>query len=114
MKPARKLTLVGVGLLAVTVGFAVAGFGNLLSSIATVVAALTLAIGFASQDLIGNLVAGAFLIGDPKVNYPTLLSHCCGFVEGGASCFDDALCRHRSGVRRERSLHRRGFGPFQP
>lgn len=67
VKPARKLTLVGVGFLAVTVGFAVAGFGNLLSSLATIVAALTLAIGFASQDLIGNLVAGAFLIGDPKV-----------------------------------------------
>jgi len=56
-----------VGFLAVTIGFAVAGFGNLLSSLATIVAALTLAIGFASQDLIGNLVAGAFLIGDPKV-----------------------------------------------
>jgi len=67
LKPARKLTLVGVGFVALTVAFAVAGFGNLLTSIATIAAALTLAIGFAAQDLIGNLVAGVFLIGDPKI-----------------------------------------------
>jgi hypothetical protein len=28
-------------------------------------------------------------------------------LEAGASCFHDALCRHRMSVRRERSLHRR-------
>ena len=67
LKPARKITLVGVGFVALTVAFAVAGFGNLLTSIATIAAALTLAIGFAAQDLIGNLVAGVFLIGDPKI-----------------------------------------------
>lgn len=67
VKPFRKLTLVGVGFIALSVAFAVAGFGNLLTSIATIAAALTLAIGFASQDLIGNLVAGVFLIADPKI-----------------------------------------------
>jgi small conductance mechanosensitive channel len=66
-KPARKLTLVAVVFVAVAVGFAVAGFGNLLTSLATIAAALTLAIGFASQDVIGNLVAGVFLISDPKI-----------------------------------------------
>jgi small-conductance mechanosensitive channel len=67
VKPARKVTLVLVGFAALAVAFAVAGFGNLLASVATIAAALTLAIGFASQDLIGNLVAGVFLIGDPKI-----------------------------------------------
>lgn len=67
VKPARKVAVVVVGFLAVTVGFAVAGFGNLLTSLATIIAALTLALGFASQDIIGNLVAGVFLIADPKV-----------------------------------------------
>jgi hypothetical protein len=31
-------------------------------------------------------------------------------LEGRASCFHDALCRHSGGVRRERSLYRRCFG----
>jgi small conductance mechanosensitive channel len=66
-KPARKLTLAGIVFIAVAIGFAIAGFGNLLTSLATVAAALTLAIGFASQDVIGNLVAGVFLISDPKI-----------------------------------------------
>ncbi|WP_254823690.1 mechanosensitive ion channel family protein [Haloglomus halophilum] len=66
-KPARKLTLAAVVFVAVAVGFAIAGFGDLLTSLATIAAALTLAIGFASQDVIGNLVAGVFLIADPKV-----------------------------------------------
>lgn len=67
LKPARKVTLVLVGFAALALAFAVAGFGNLLASVATIAAALTLAIGFASQDLLGNLVAGVFLIGDPKI-----------------------------------------------
>ncbi|MFC7175841.1 mechanosensitive ion channel family protein [Halosegnis marinus] len=67
VKPARKLTLAGVAFVGLAVAFAIAGFGNLLASVATIAAALTLAVGFASQDLIGNLVAGVFLIADPKV-----------------------------------------------
>ncbi|WP_276258434.1 mechanosensitive ion channel family protein [Haloglomus litoreum] len=66
-KPARKVTLAAVVFVAIAIGFAIAGFGNLLTSLATIAAALTLAIGFASQDIIGNLVAGVFLIADPKV-----------------------------------------------
>ena len=66
-KPARKLTLAGIVFVAVAIGFAIAGFGNLLTSLATIAAALTLAIGFASQDVIGNLVAGVFLISDPEI-----------------------------------------------
>jgi small-conductance mechanosensitive channel len=66
-KPARKATLALVVFAAFAVAFAVAGFGNLLTSLATIAAALTLAIGFASQDIIGNLVSGVFLISDPKL-----------------------------------------------
>jgi len=47
------------------------------------------------------------------VNYPTLLTRLRGFLEGGASCFYDTLCRYRS-IHRERSLHRRSFGVSHP
>jgi small-conductance mechanosensitive channel len=66
-KPAAKASLAAVVFVALAVAFAVAGFGNLLTSLATIAAALTLAIGFASQDIIGNLVSGVFLISDPKL-----------------------------------------------
>jgi small-conductance mechanosensitive channel len=66
-KPAQKLALAVVAFVVVAVAFAVAGFGNILSSLATIAAALTLAIGFASQDVISNLVAGVFMISDPKL-----------------------------------------------
>ncbi|MFB6204933.1 MAG: mechanosensitive ion channel family protein [Haloglomus sp.] len=67
-KPAQKVTLAAVVFVAIAIGFAVAGFGNLLTSLATIAAALTLAVGFASQDVIANLVAGVFLISDPKIH----------------------------------------------
>ena len=66
-KPAQKATLALVVFVAFAVAFAVAGFGNLLISLANIAAALTLALGFASQDTIGNLVSGMFLISDPKL-----------------------------------------------
>ena len=66
-KPAVKAALALVVFVAFAVAFAVAGFGNLLTSLATIAAALTLAIGFASQDIIGNLVSGVFLISDPEL-----------------------------------------------
>ncbi|WP_158058236.1 mechanosensitive ion channel family protein [Halorussus halophilus] len=42
----------------------VAGFGVVLAAFATVVAALSLAFGFAAQDLIANFVAGVFILKD--------------------------------------------------
>ena len=41
-----------------------------------------------------------------ELPYPTRLQLSRSFLEGGASCFSDALYRHIR-VRRERSLHRR-------
>lgn len=49
---------------AVAVAFAVAGFGSFLTAFATFGSALALAIGFAAQDLIGNFVAGVFILKD--------------------------------------------------
>ncbi|MFB6189023.1 MAG: mechanosensitive ion channel family protein [Halapricum sp.] len=70
-------TLIGAIDLYVRVVFAVvafpiaitaAGLGNYLSGSAIVVAALTLAIGVAGQDVISNLVSGVFLVVDGNFN----------------------------------------------
>jgi small conductance mechanosensitive channel len=42
----------------------VAGFGTVLAAFATLVGALSLAFGFAAQDLIANFVAGVFILRD--------------------------------------------------
>jgi len=62
--PIHRLVKVLVGFVAVGVAFCVAGYGNFLTSLATIAAAATLAIGFALQDTIKNLVAGIFLFVD--------------------------------------------------
>lgn len=58
------LTLVA----ALAAGAWAAGFGYVLSGGGLVVAALTLAIGVAGQEVIGNLVSGVFLVTDPDFN----------------------------------------------
>ena len=45
-----------------------------------------------------------------ELPYPTRSRLRRSLLEGRASCFHDALCRHRIGVCGERSLHRRSFG----
>jgi small-conductance mechanosensitive channel len=49
---------------AIAVAFTVAGFGSFLTAFATFGSALALAVGFAAQDLIGNFVAGVFILKD--------------------------------------------------
>jgi len=63
-KPLRKLTNFLIAFGALGVAFAFAGYGNILTSIATVAAAATLAIGFALQDVLKNFVAGIFIYTD--------------------------------------------------
>jgi small-conductance mechanosensitive channel len=63
-KPVRFLALGAVVLLAVGLGFALAGYGNVLLALSTVAAAATLAVGLAMQDVIKNFVAGAFIYTD--------------------------------------------------
>jgi small-conductance mechanosensitive channel len=49
---------------AIAIGFAVAGYGSFLSAFAVFGGAIALAVGFAAQDLLGNFVAGVFIIKD--------------------------------------------------
>ena len=63
-KPLRKLGGVVVAFVAVAIAFGFAGFGNFLTSLATVAAAGTLAVGFAMQDVLKNFVGGVFIFTD--------------------------------------------------
>ena len=63
-RPLRKLLNFLIGFGALGIAFAFADYGNILTSIATVAAAATLAIGFAMQDVIKNFVAGIFIYTD--------------------------------------------------
>jgi small-conductance mechanosensitive channel len=63
-KPLVKVGYFVVVFVAFAVAFSFAGFGNFLTALATVAAAATLAIGFAAQDVIANLVAGVFIFVD--------------------------------------------------
>ena len=69
LEPTVRQPLLKVGYLAVVfvsfaVAFGFAGFGSFLTALATIAAAATLAIGFATQDVIANLVAGVFIFTD--------------------------------------------------
>jgi small-conductance mechanosensitive channel len=59
-----KVIHVAVAVGAVGIGAAAAGFGSLLGGSALIVAAGTLAVGFAAQDVIANFVAGVFIVQD--------------------------------------------------
>lgn len=60
-RPLLKITwfVLLFGIVTVAVGFA--GYGSFLTSLATIGAAATLALGFATQSLLSNFVAGVFL-----------------------------------------------------
>jgi small-conductance mechanosensitive channel len=62
--------LLGVGLVigALLIGAWVAGFTAFLGGSALIVAALTLAVGFAAQDVLSNFVAGVFIVQDRNFN----------------------------------------------
>ena len=62
--PIRKATGFVIGFVALAVAFRIAGYGDILTSLATIAAAATLAIGFALQDVIKNFVAGVFIYTD--------------------------------------------------
>ena len=61
---ARKTTRAVVFVGALAIGLAAAGLPSFLTAAATLGGALALAIGFAAQDLIGNFVAGLFILKD--------------------------------------------------
>ena len=57
-----------VVVVALGVAVAAGGYGRLLTSSALVVAAGTLAIGVAGQAVLGAVISGLFLVGDPNFN----------------------------------------------
>jgi small-conductance mechanosensitive channel len=63
-RPLKKIVRILVVFFAVSVAFGIAGFGNFLTSLATIAAAATLAVGFAMQDVLQNFVAGVFIFTD--------------------------------------------------
>jgi small-conductance mechanosensitive channel len=63
-RPLKKIAGVVVVFIAIAVAFGFAGYGNFLTSLATIAAAATLAVGFAMQDVIKNFVAGVFIFTD--------------------------------------------------
>jgi small-conductance mechanosensitive channel len=64
IRPLKKIAGVLIVFIAIAVAFGFAGYGNFLTSLATIAAAATLAIGFAMQDVIKNFVAGVFIFTD--------------------------------------------------
>jgi small-conductance mechanosensitive channel len=63
-RPLKKVLSGVVVFVGISVAFGFAGYGNFLTSLATIAAAATLAIGFAMQDVIQNFVAGVFIYTD--------------------------------------------------
>ena len=63
-KPLRKVMGVVVVFVALAAAFAAADYGDVLTSLATIAAAATLAVGFALQDVLSNFVAGVFIFTD--------------------------------------------------
>ncbi len=62
--PLLKLVFFIIVFVALAAGFAAAGRGNILTSLATIAAAATLAVGFALQDVLKNFVSGVFIFID--------------------------------------------------
>ena len=60
-RPLKKVAWFGVLFAVVAVAFGFAGYGNFLTSLATIAAAAALAIGIAMQSVISNFVAGVFI-----------------------------------------------------
>ena len=63
-RPLLRLVRIFVAFVAVAIGFGFAGYGSILTSLATIGAAATLAVGFALQDVLRNFVAGVFIYTD--------------------------------------------------
>ncbi|WP_340102194.1 mechanosensitive ion channel family protein [Salinibaculum salinum] len=61
---AVSMTVIVTTVFAIAIAATIAGFGTILTAFATLGGAITLAVGFAAQDLIANFVAGVFIIQD--------------------------------------------------
>jgi small-conductance mechanosensitive channel len=63
-RPLKKVAWAMVVFVAVAAAFGFADYGSVLTSMATIAAAGTLAVGFALQDVLKNFVAGVFIFTD--------------------------------------------------
>ncbi|MFO7926020.1 MAG: mechanosensitive ion channel [Natronomonas sp.] len=61
---AVSMTFIVTTVFAIAIAATIAGFGTVVAAFATLGGAITLAVGFAAQDLIANFVAGVFSIQD--------------------------------------------------
>lgn len=68
VEAADRFARLGVLVAATFFALAAVGYGRPLGGSALVVAAATLALGVAGQEVIGNLVSGLFLVLDPEFN----------------------------------------------
>lgn len=84
----QQLLAAAVVVAAIAAGLWVAGLGHLLDRSALVVAALTVALGFAAQDVVGNVVSGVFIVTDPKFNIGDWIRW-----EGGEGTIEDISFR---------------------
>ncbi|NUC73502.1 mechanosensitive ion channel family protein [Haloterrigena sp. SYSU A558-1] len=64
----ERVVAFGVIAAAIVVGLSIAGLSFVLDRAAILVAALTVALGFAAQNVVGNFVSGAFIVTDPSFN----------------------------------------------
>lgn len=64
----RRVLRAAVVVVAVVAAAGAAGFGHIVGGSAVIVAAATVALGFAAQDVVGNLVSGVFIVTDPSFN----------------------------------------------
>ncbi|AUV80595.1 mechanosensitive ion channel protein [Salinigranum rubrum] len=85
------LLVVGV---AVVAGIIAAGFGGVLTDASIVIAAVSLVVGAASQDVIGSLVSGLFLVADRDFNVGDWVSWSGG--EGTIEAVDFRVTRIRT------------------
>jgi small conductance mechanosensitive channel len=60
-RPLLKIVWFAVLFLAVAIAFGFGGYGNFLTSLATIAAAAALAVGIAMQSVISNFIAGVFI-----------------------------------------------------
>lgn len=63
-RPIKRVVTISLLFVALLFGLTVAGLDRLLRSLSTIAAAGTLAIGFAMQNMISNIVAGVFIYTD--------------------------------------------------
>lgn len=84
----RRLASATVVVLALALGTVAAGFGRVVAGSAVVVAALTVAAGFAAQSMFANLVSGVFIVADPKFNVGDWIEW-----DGNAGVIDDITFR---------------------